>query len=332
MKKVLVTGAGGFIGSHLVEELLRQGRDVRAFVHYNSFGSWGWLETLADEVKLRLDVFPGDVRDGVCVREAMKDCAEVMHLAALIGIPYSYQAPDSYVATNVQGTLNIVQAARELGIRKVVVTSTSEVYGTAQFVPITEEHPLVGQSPYSASKIGADQIALSYHRSFGTPVAVVRPFNTFGPRQSTRAVIPTIITQIAKGERKVRLGALKPRRDLTFVGDTVLGMIAALDSEASLGEVVNLGVGFDVSIEELARLVAQVMKVDIDLELENERLRPDSSEVYVLRSDNSKARKLLGWEPRLSGLAGLQGSIEETVRWFSVPSNLAFYPRSSYAV
>jgi NAD dependent epimerase/dehydratase len=332
MNKTLVTGADGFIGSHLVEELVRLGRPVRAFVQYNSFGHWGWLDTLSDTVQSAIEVFPGDIRDSTCVRQATKECDFVLHLAALISIPYSYRAPDSYVETNVRGTLNVVQAARDTNVKKVAVTSTSEVYGTAQYVPISEEHPLVGQSPYAATKIAADQMALSYFRSFGTPVTVVRPFNTFGPRQSTRAVIPTIITQILSGSRSLKLGATTPRRDLTYVADTVTGMIAALDSEASLGEVINLGAGFDISIGELAKLIAEIMGVEISIEVESQRLRPEKSEVERLLADNSKAHQLIGWQPRLAGMDGFRLGLERTVRWFSEPANLAHYRRKEYAV
>src|SRR5215207_6668217 len=238
MGKVLITGADGFIGSHLTEALVRAGHDVRAFVLYNSFGSWGWLDRCADDVKDRFEVFAGDIRDPNGVRTAMKGCASVLHLAALIAIPYSYHSPDTYVDTNVKGTLNVVQAARDLGVERVIVTSTSEVYGTARFVPITEEHPLQGQSPYSASKIGADQIAMSFNASFGTPVSILRPFNTYGPRQSARAVIPTIITQIASGQRRIKLRAVSPTRDFSHVADTVAGFVAALESDRGVGEVI----------------------------------------------------------------------------------------------
>src|ERR1043165_574775 len=257
--KTLITGADGFIGSHLTEALVRQGHNVRAFVLYNSFNSWGWLDHCADDVKGKFEVFSGDIRDAHGVRTAMKDCNAVLHLAALIAIPYSYHSPDTYVDTNIKGTLNVVQAARDLGVAKVVHTSTSEVYGTARFVPITEDHPLQGQSPYSASKIGADQIAMSFFTSFGTPVTLLRPFNTYGPRQSARAVIPTIITQIASGKREIKLGAVHPTRDFSYVADTVAGFIAALNSKQGVGEVVNFGSNFEISIGDTARLIAETM-------------------------------------------------------------------------
>ena len=332
MKPILVTGADGFIGSHLVEELVRRGRRVRAFVQYNSLGHWGWLETVPESVRVAIEVFPGDIRDGVFVREAVSGCGEVIHLAALISIPYSYRAPESFVETNIRGTLNIVQAARDLGAHKVVVTSTSEVYGTAQFVPITEQHPLVGQSPYAASKIGADQLAMSYFHSFGTPVTIVRPFNTFGPRQSARAVIPAIIVQLLSGANQLKLGALDPRRDLTYVAHTVRGMIAALDAKNSLGEIINLGTGLDVSIGELARIIIEIMGVKADIERDEQRVRPVDSEVRLLRADNSKARQLIGWQPELAGIDGLRRGLEQTVRWFSDPANRASYPRTQYVI
>jgi NAD dependent epimerase/dehydratase len=288
-KRVLVTGADGFIGSHLVEALVGKGYAVRPFVLYNSFGSWGWLDTVDPEVRESLDIFAGDVRDPHGVKAAMYGCDIVFHLAALIAIPYSYHSPDTYVDTNVKGTLNVVQAARELGVEKVVHTSTSEVYGTAKFVPITEEHPLQGQSPYSASKIGADQIAWSFFASFDTPIAIVRPFNTYGPRQSARAVIPTIITQIATGKRRIKLGALRPTRDFNYVDDTVRGFIAAAESDASIGEVINVGSGFEISIGDLAHLIAEAMGVEIDIETDDVRLRPEKSEVERLLASNEKA-------------------------------------------
>ena len=329
-KKILVTGADGFIGSHLTEALVRAGHDVRAFVLYNSFNSWGWLDRCGADVKGRFEVFAGDVRDPNGVRTAMKDCDAVLHLAALIAIPYSYHSPDTYVDTNIKGTLNIVQAARDLGVRRVVQTSTSEVYGTARFVPITEEHPLQGQSPYSASKIGADQIAMSFHASFGTPVTLLRPFNTYGPRQSARAVIPTIITQIAAGQRRIKLGAVHPTRDFNFVSDTVAGFIRALDAERAVGEVINLGSNFEISIGDTARAIAEVMGVDIDLITDDQRLRPENSEVERLWASNTKARELLGWQPAYGGRDGFLRGLAETVEWFREPANLAGYKADVY--
>jgi len=330
--KVLVTGADGFIGSHLVESLVRSGHDVRAFVLYNSFSSWGWLDRCEEEVKGKFEVFSGDVRDPYGVKKAMQGCDTVMHLAALIAIPYSYHSPDTYVDTNVKGTLNVVQAARELGVRKVVHTSTSEVYGTARFVPITEEHPLQGQSPYSATKIGADQIAMSFYNAFDTPVSIIRPFNTYGPRQSARAVIPTVITQIANGERKIKLGALHPTRDFNFVLDTVRGFIAVANSDNSVGEVINIGSNFEVSIGDTVRMIAEVMGVDIEIETDEVRLRPEKSEVDRLWADNSKAKLLAGWEPEYGGKEGFRRGLEKTVAWFTNPRNLESYKAGIYNV
>src|SRR5262245_12302808 len=295
--KVLVTGADGFIGSHLTEALIRAGYDVRAFVLYNSFNSWGWLDESPKAVRTAIHVFAGDIRDPHGIRTAVKGCDIVMHLAALIAIPYSYHSPDTYVDTNIKGTVNVLQAAREESVQKVVHVSTSEVYGTARFVPITEDHPLQGQSPYSATKIGADQIALSFHSSFGTPVAIARPFNTYGPRQSARAVIPTIITQIAAGRRTVRLGALHPTRDFNYVNDTVRGCIAVAESQRSVGEIINIGSNYEISIAETAEMIAEVMGVHADIEQDQQRMRPETSEVDRLWADNSKAKALLNWSP-----------------------------------
>ena len=466
-KKVLVTGADGFIGSHLTEMLVRQGYDVRAFVLYNSFNSWGWLDDSTEEIKRELDVFAGDIRDPYGVRKAMEGCDAVLNLAALIAIPYSYHSPDTYVDTNVKGALNVVQAARDLGVSKIVQTSTSEVYGTAQFVPITEEHPLHGQSPYSASKIGADQIAMSFYNSFGTPVALIRPFNTYGPRQSARAVIPTIITQIASGKRKIKLGALSPTRDFNFVKDTARGFISVMESDKAVGEVINIGsnfevsigdtariiaeamdtvygtaqfvpiteehplhgqspysaskigadqiamsfynsfgtpvalirpfntygprqsaraviptiitqiasgkrkiklgalsptrdfnfvkdtargfisvmesdkaVGevinigsnFEVSIGDTARIIAEAMDTDIEIETDEIRLRPEKSEVNRLWADNSKAKRLLDWEPEYGGRDGFRRGLKETAEWFTNLNNLRKYKTDIYNI
>lgn len=331
-KKILVTGADGFIGSHLTEELVKRGHNVRAFVYYNSFNSWGWLDHTEPEILKSIDVFTGDIRDPNGVRTAMKGCDVVFHLAALIGIPYSYHSPDTYVDTNVKGTLNVVQAARELGVERVVHTSTSEVYGTARFVPITEEHPLQGQSPYSASKIGADQIAMSFHASFKTPVAIVRPFNTYGPRQSARAVIPTIITQLASGNRVVKLGALHPTRDFNYVHDTVRGFIAVAESDRAIGEVINIGSNFEVSIGETASIIGEIMGVDLTAETDAVRIRPEKSEVERLWADNTKARNLLDWEPLYAGKDGLRRGLSETVSWFSDPKMLKSYKTGIYNV
>jgi NAD dependent epimerase/dehydratase len=332
MARVLITGADGFIGSHLTEALVRAGRDVRAFVLYNSFGSWGWLDHCAADIRGKFEVFAGDIRDPNGVRSAMKGCDAVLHLAALIAIPYSYHSPDTYVDTNVKGTLNVVQAARDLSLSRVVHTSTSEVYGTARFVPITEEHPLQGQSPYSATKIGADQIAMSFFASFNTPITILRPFNTYGPRQSARAVIPTVITQIASGGRKIRLGAVHPTRDFNYVADTVSGFVAALGSEGAPGEVINLGSNYEISIGDTARMIAEIMQADIEIVTDEQRLRPNKSEVERLWASNAKAKRLLGWQPAYAGLEGLRRGLTETVRWFRQQENLARYKADQYNV
>ena len=332
MKKILITGADGFIGSHLSEELVRRGYDVRAFVMYNSFNSWGWLDQCASDVKGKFEVFAGDIRDPHGVKEAMKGCDAVLHLAALIAIPYSYHSPGTYIDTNVKGTLNILQAAREYDVSRVIHTSTSEVYGTAQFVPITEEHPMQGQSPYSASKIGADQIAYSFYTSFNLPVVIVRPFNTYGPRQSARAVIPTIISQIAKGERKIMLGAVSPTRDFNYVKDTVGGFISTLESDKGLGEVTNFGSNFEISIGDTANLIAEVMGSDIEIIEDKQRLRPLDSEVERLWADNTKSRELFGWKPEYDGHEGFKRGLAETVEWFSNPDNLANYKVDIYNI
>ncbi|MCG3771119.1 MAG: dTDP-glucose 4,6-dehydratase [Nitrosomonadaceae bacterium] len=330
--KILITGADGFIGSHLTEALVRQGHDVRAFVLYNSFNSWGWLDHCAQDVHGKFEVFSGDIRDPNGVRTAMKGCDIVLHLAALIAIPYSYHSPDTYIDTNIKGTLNIVQAARDLGVTKVVHTSTSEVYGTARFVPITEDHPLQGQSPYSASKIGADQIAMSFFTSFGTPVTLLRPFNTYGPRQSARAVIPTIITQIVHGKRQIKLGAVDPTRDFSYVSDTVAGFIAAMNSEQGVGEVVNLGSNFEISIGDTARLIAETMNAEIEIVTDQARLRPENSEVERLWADNAKAKQLFGWQPVYAGCDGFKRGLAETIEWFKTPSNLMRYKADLYNI
>lgn len=331
-KKVLVTGADGFIGSHLTEHLVRLGVDVRAFVYYNSFNSWGWLDESSDDVRKSLDVFAGDIRDPNGVRAAMKDCDVVLHLAALIAIPYSYHSPDTYIDTNVKGTLNVVQAARDLGVERVVHTSTSEVYGTARFVPITEEHPLQGQSPYSASKIGADQIAQSFFTSFNTPVTTIRPFNTYGPRQSARAVIPTIITQIATGAHQLKLGALNPTRDFNYVRDTVRGFVALAECDAAVGQMVNVGSNYEVSIGDTAMLIARLMGKDVEFISDEQRIRPAGSEVERLWADNTLARELAGWTPEYPGIEGLKRGLQETIDWFAQPENLRRYKAGVYNI
>lgn len=327
---VLVTGADGFIGSHLTELLVQQGFNVRALVQYNSFNSWGWLDQCGEDVKGQFEVFLGDVRDPHGMKEIMKGCDVVLHLAALIAIPYSYHSPDTYIDTNIKGTLNVLQAARELEVSRIIHTSTSEVYGTARFVPITEEHPLQGQSPYSASKIAADQIAYSFFSSFGLPVVTLRPFNTYGPRQSSRAVIPTIITQIASGKQSIKLGALTPTRDFSYVQDTITGFIAAVNSDNGLGEVINLGSNFEVSIGETAQLIADYMGVSLNIITDEVRKRPENSEVERLWADNAKAKNLLDWEPSYGGLSGFKKGLGETIDWFTQPKNLLQYKSDKF--
>ncbi len=329
-RKVLVTGADGFIGSHLVESLVRKGASVRAFVLYNSFNTWGWLDRCANDVQGQFEVFSGDVRDPYGVRTAVQQCDTIFHLAALIAIPFSYHSPNTYVDTNVHGTLNVVQAARDLDVRRVLHTSTSEVYGTACYVPIDEAHPLQGQSPYSATKIGADQIALSFHRSFGLPLIVVRPFNTYGPRQSARAVIPTIIIQLLAGNRRVKLGRLDPTRDFSYVTDTVAGFVALADCDAAVGQVVNLGSGFEISIGDTASLIAECLNLDIEIEIETQRLRPAASEVERLFSCTDKMLKLTGLQPAYKGHEGFARGLAETIAWFSEPGNRASYKHDIY--
>jgi dTDP-glucose 4,6-dehydratase len=329
---ILITGADGFIGSHLVEALVIQGYKVKAFVMYNSFNSWGWLDHIESSIKKNIEIFSGDIRDPYGVREAMRGCDYVLHLAALIAIPYSYHSPETYIDTNVKGTLNILQAARDFGVKRIIHTSTSEVYGSARYVPITEEHPLLGQSPYSASKIAADQLAYSFFSSFNLPVVIVRPFNTYGPRQSARAVIPTIITQIANGAKKIKLGALSPTRDFNYVKDTVSGFIAALNSSNGLGEVVNFGSNFEISISDTAKLISQIMNVDIEILLDELRLRPERSEVDRLRAENKKAKLLFNWQPNYSGQDGLKLGLTETVQWFTDQKNLNLYKPNIYNI
>ena len=330
MSKILITGSDGFIGSHLTETLVRAGHSVRAFVMYNSFNSWGWLDQSPKDIRDNLDVFAGDIRDPHGVKTAMKGCDTVLHLAALIAIPYSYHSPDTYIDTNIKGTLNVLQAARELSVKRVVHTSTSEVYGSARFVPITENHPLQGQSPYSATKIAADQLAYSFYASFGLPVTIARPFNTYGPRQSARAVIPTIITQIANGKKQIKLGAVSPTRDFNFVHDTVAGFIAAMKSDKGLGEVINFGSNFEISIGDTAQLIAEAMNCKIEIITDEARLRPENSEVERLWADNSKAKTLFGWQPNYGGRDGFKRGIAETAQWFARPENLRGYKADIY--
>lgn len=325
MNKVLVTGADGFIGSHLTEALLERGCEVRALAQYNSFNNWGWLEEIAHP---GLEVVTGDVRDPNFCRHIVEGVDTVFHLAALIAIPYSYVAPDSYIDTNVKGTLNICQAVRDLGVRRLLVTSTSEVYGTARYVPIDERHPKQPQSPYSASKIGADAIAMSFHNAFETPVTIVRPFNTYGPRQSARAIIPTIITQIASGMRSIKVGDLTPTRDFNFVRDTAAGFIALAECDAAIGREVNIATGVEISMADTLKTIARLMDADVEWVTDPQRLRPGGSEVFRLLGDNSLIKSLTEWRPAHS----LEDGLRTTIKWFSNPDNLKKYKSGIYNV
>lgn len=326
--KVLITGADGFIGSHLVEELLAEGCDIRAFVLYNSFNSWGWLDSFPKERLKKIEVVTGDIRDPHGVRAAVKDVSLVFHLAALIGIPFSYNSPDSYVDTNIKGTLNILQASRDAGVEKVLVTSTSEVYGTAKYVPIDEGHPRQGQSPYSATKISADALAEAFYRSFGLPVTIVRPFNTYGPRQSARAVIPTIITQLLSGEKKLKLGSVSPTRDLVYVRDTVKGFIDIAKSDKTSGEEINIATQAEISVGALAQKLINIIAPEARIVEDVKRLRPGKSEVERLFGSNEKIRKITKWKP----LYSLDKGLVETVEWFRDEKNIRLYKHDIYNV
>lgn len=327
-KKVLITGADGFIGSHLVEKLVQKGYKARAFVHYNSFNSWGWLDTLAEEKLDRIDVFAGDIRDPNGVRKAMQGMDMVFHLAALIAIPFSYHSPDSYVDTNIKGTLNVLQAARDTACKRVLITSTSEVYGTAKYIPIDEQHPLQGQSPYSATKIGADRIAESFYRSFNIPVTIIRPFNTYGPRQSARAVIPTIITQLLAGATEIKLGSIHPTRDFNYVRDTVGGFIAIAETQATIGEEINIASQEEISIGQIARVIIDQINPTAKIVSDDIRMRPEKSEVERLLGSNEKIRRLTGWQSEYT----LERGIGETIAWFRDKENLRRYKWDVYNV
>ena len=324
MKKVLVTGAEGFIGSHLTELLVNEGYDVRAMVQYNSFNNWGWIDTFDDDIKKKLDIFLGDVRDPNGVRKAMEDCDAVFHLAALIAIPYSYYSPDMYVDTNIKGTLNILQAARDLNTKRVLVTSTSEVYGTAKYVPIDENHPYQGQSPYSASKIGADRIAESFYRSFDLPVTIVRPFNTYGPRQSARAVIPTIITQLLNGYKEIKLGSLSPTRDFNYVKDTARGFLEIYLSDKTIGEEINIATAKEISIGEVAEELIKQINPEAKIISDDIRIRPEKSEVNRLLGANDKIKSLTNWDVQYT----FEEGIKETIEFFK--NNLDKYKSDIY--
>jgi NAD dependent epimerase/dehydratase len=327
-KKVLVTGADGFIGSHLVEKLLEEGCQVRAFVCYNSFNTWGWMDSFSKEQLAKIEVVTGDIRDPHGVKNAMKDIQVVFHLAALIAIPFSYHSPDTYVDTNIKGTLNVVQAAKELGTERVLVTSTSEVYGTAMYIPIDEKHPRQGQSPYSATKIGADHIAESFYRSFGVPVTIVRPFNTYGPRQSARAVIPTIITQLLAGKTEIKLGSLHPTRDLLFVKDTAKGFVEIAKSEETIGQEVNIAMQEEISVGDLAQNLINQINPAATIITDEQRLRPEKSEVERLYGSNQRIKALTNWTPDYT----LDSGLAETIAWFSKPENLARYKVDIYNI
>ena len=327
-KRVLVTGADGFIGSHLVEHLINEGCIVKAFVYYNSFNSWGWLDNLAKDKLDKIEVFAGDIRDPNGVREAVKDVSLIFHLAALIAIPFSYHSPDSYIDTNVKGTLNIIQAAKDYGIERVLITSTSEVYGTAQYIPIDENHPRQPQSPYSASKIGADCIAESFYRSFGLPLTIVRPFNTYGPRQSARAVIPTIITQLLNGKDEIKLGDISPTRDLLFVKDTVMGFIEIAKSDTLIGHDCNIATQSEISINELAQELIDQINPKARIVSDVQRVRPEKSEVFRLYGSNKKIMEFTGWKP----LFTLSEGLSETINWFRNPVNLGKYKADIYNI
>lgn len=331
-KKVLITGADGFIGSHLVEKLIRLGCDVRAFSYYNSFNHWGWLETLTPEIKQQLEIITGDIRDTHRVKEAVDGCQVVLHLAAIIAIPYSYSAPMTYIDVNVNGTLNLLMAARDAGVEKFVHTSTSEVYGSAQSVPISEQHRLHAQSPYAASKIAADQLAISFYHSFDLPVVIARPFNTYGPRQSMRAVIPTVIMQIANHQSEIKLGSLYPTRDFNFIDDTVKGFIAMASTEGILGEVINLGSNYEISIGDTVNLIAKLMGKEIHIVSEQNRIRNESTEVDRLWADNSKAYQLMDWKPEYSTIEGFTRGLQQTITWFCNPNNMKFYKPDIYNI
>ncbi len=326
--KVLVTGADGFIGSHLVEQLIEDGHKVKAFVFYNSFNSWGWLDTLPKELLSQIEIFAGDIRDPNGVRTAVKGVDVIYHLAALIAIPYSYHSPDSYVDTNVKGTLNVLQAARDCNVQRVLVTSTSEVYGTALYVPIDEKHPKQGQSPYSASKIGADAMADSFYRSFNLPVTIVRPFNTFGPRQSARAVIPTIITQLLAGKTDIKLGALHPTRDLLFVKDTAKGFVEIAKSDKTIGQEINIATQQEISIQDLAQSLINIINTNAKIISDDVRFRPEKSEVERLLGAADKIKSLTNWQPKHT----LKEGLVQTIDWFSKPENLNRYKADIYNV
>lgn len=331
MKTIFVTGADGFIGSHLVEKLISKSFNVKALVYYNSFNNYGWIDDIENKIKKKIEIVVGDIRDEKIIRDSLKNCDYILHLAALIGIPYSYISPKSYIDTNVVGTLNLLQAAKDLNIKRLIHTSTSEVYGSPSYLPIDEKHPLLGQSPYSASKIGADQLAMSYYHSFKTPISIIRPFNTFGPRQSARAIIPTIILQILSGRKDIKLGNIFATRDFNYIDDTVDGFLKILNSNSN-GEVINIGSGYDISIENLVEIISKQMSVKVNIIKDNKRVRPKKSEVDRLKANNNKAKKLLGWKPKYLNKQGLIKGLVKTIDWFSKKENLKNYKTDIYNI
>ena len=332
MKKIFVTGADGFIGSHLVESLVKKGYDVKALVLYNSFNYWGWLDDINESIKKSIEVVTGDIRDPFGIDNAIKDCDVVINLAALIAIPYSYSSPSSYVDTNIKGTLNILESTKKHNIQKLIHTSTSEVYGSAQYIPIDEKHPNIAQSPYAATKIAADQLVLSYYRSFDTPAGIVRPFNTYGPRQSNRAIIPTTITQILSGSKEIRLGNTHPTRDFSYIDDTVNGIIKSINSDEIIGNVINLGSGFEISINDTKKLITEIIGKDIKVISDKVRVRKKLSEVDQLLSDNTLAKKILKWEPKYSNIEGFKLGLQKTIEWFSNEQNRNKYKSDIYNI
>ncbi|MBB6623577.1 SDR family NAD(P)-dependent oxidoreductase [Clostridium gasigenes] len=328
MKKILVTGADGFIGSHLVENLVKKGYKVKAFTYYNSFNTWGWLDTLEKDILNEIEIFSGDIRDSNGVREAVKDVSDIFHLAALIGIPFSYHSPDSYIDTNIKGTLNVLQASRDLNVDRVLITSTSEVYGTAKYIPIDENHQFQGQSPYSASKIGADKLAESFYRSFSLPVTIVRPFNTYGPRQSARAIMPTIITQLLSGVNEINLGSLNPTRDFNFVLDTVKGFEEIWKSNKTIGEEINIASGIEISIEDLVKKLINIINPNAIILEDNTRIRPEKSEVNRLLGSNKKLKELTSWQSEYN----LEQGLLKTIEWFKKEGHLSKYKNNLYNI
>ncbi len=327
--KIFITGADGFIGSHLTEALVRLNHDVKCLSFYNSFNSWGWLDHCSEDVKGNFEVVTGDIRDSELIRSAVKKTNIIFNLAALIGIPYSYKAANSYIDTNINGLTNVLSAAKEYNVEQIIHTSTSEVYGTPNFIPITENHPVIGQSPYSASKIGADQIAISFYKSFNLPITILRPFNTYGPRQSNRAVIPTIITQSLKN-KILNLGSIFPTRDFTYVEDTVSAMVLSIKNKTSIGEIINIGSNFEISIKDVVSLVSKIMSKEIKIKKDTNRVRPKKSEVLRLLASNKKAKKILKWKPKYSGIKGFKEGLKKTISWFQNQKNLRKYKSNIY--